>query len=168
MGYEQLCVLDPFVLLDRITIGSWASYICVSCCLIQVCKQNCYLEQNEPFCRDFLLTQYKLARFIPPSLACVFTFIIKLYCKWLHVCSCMFCCKCFNTSYSFCLGEVVPEVGEKIVLLEANLLKWLFFLSFETAFCLIAVNRWSEWSMASAYKPLTFNFSCKQNTEITG
>lgn len=105
---------------------------------------------------------------IPPSLAHLSTFIIKLNCMWLHVCNCMFCCKCFNTSAWFCLGVILTEVGKKIFLPEANVLKWLFFLSSETAFCLLAVKRWSQRSVASAHKPLTFNFSCKQNTEITG
>lgn len=56
MGYELLCLLDLFVLLDRITICSWVSYVRVSLCLILICEQNCYLQQNEPFCKDFLLT----------------------------------------------------------------------------------------------------------------
>lgn len=123
MGYELLCFLDLFVLLDRITICSWVSYTCVNLHLVQICEPNCYLEQTEPFCKDFLLIQYKLSRLILPSLAHLFTFIIKLNCKWLHVCNCMFCCKCFNTSALLCLREVVTEVGRKIVLLEPNLLK---------------------------------------------
>lgn len=68
----------------------------------------------------------------------------------------------------FCLRGSSNWGRKKIVLLEANLLKWLFFLSSETAFCLMAVNRWSQWSMTSAHKPLTFNCSCKQSTEMTG
>lgn len=164
---ELLCLLDLFELLDGIAICSWVSERCVS---LSHSDLGTELLSGEKWAilQNFLLTWCKLARTILPSLAHHFTFIIKLNCMWLHVCNCMFCCKCFNASAWFCLGVILTEVGKKIVLPEANVLRWLFFLSSETAFCLMAVKRWSQRSVASAHKPLTFNFSCKQNTEITG
>lgn len=164
---ELLCLLDLFMLLDEITICSWVSERCVS---LSHSGLGTELLSGAKWAilQSFLFTQFNVARTILTSLAPLFTFIIKLNCMWLHVCNCMFCCKCFNASAWFCLGVIITEVEKKIVLPPANILKLLFFLSSETAFCLMAVKRWSQRIVASAHKPLTFNFSCKQNTEITG
>lgn len=114
----------------------------------------------------FSFTQFKVARTILPSLGPLFTFIIKLNCMWLHVCNCMFCCKCVNAW--FCLGVIITEVEKKPSSATGKHSQMtLFFLSSEAAFCLMEAKRWSQRSVASAHKPLTFNFSCKQNTEIT-
>lgn len=88
MGYELLCLLDQSVLLDRITICSWASRAWMSWCLIQNCEQNGCLEQND--WKDFLRAQYKLTRLVLPSSAHLFT--VTLIAGGCVVCSCMFCC----------------------------------------------------------------------------
>jgi len=70
MGYELFCLLNLFVLLDRMTICSWVSCICVSLCIIQIREQNCYIwSKMSSWAKIFLLTQCELERLVLPSLA---------------------------------------------------------------------------------------------------
>lgn len=120
MGYELLCLLDQFVLLDRITICSWASRAWMSWCLIQNHEQNGCLEQNA--WKDFLRAEYKLTRLVLPSSAHLFT-VTLIAGGCVFAVACFVACKCFHASAFSCLEKVVSEVGKKIGSPLAELLK---------------------------------------------